>query len=94
VVKNFAFLELEQKFIFFKGLYIVFMLGFARKQINDLSYQFIDILIKNLNHLYSFGCRKNQLKIYPYHQFLNRVNVVQNESSRNFYITQISHLNT
>ncbi|HAY38854.1 MAG TPA: hypothetical protein DCY53_05610 [Desulfobacteraceae bacterium] len=60
VVKNFAFLELEQKFIFFKGLYIVFVLWFARKQIDDLSCQLIDILIKNLNHLYLFGCRKNQ----------------------------------
>ena len=66
-----------------------YVLGFARKLINNLSYQFIDIQIKNLNHLYSFGCRKNQALIYPYHQTLNRVNVVQNESSRNFYITML-----
>jgi hypothetical protein len=33
-------------------------LGFARKRINNLTNYFIDILIKNLNHLYSFGCLK------------------------------------
>jgi len=60
------------------------VLGFARKRINDFTYQLIDILIKNLNHLYSFGCWKNQSFIYSYHQIPNRVNVMQNLTSRNY----------
>ena len=36
--------------------YILFRAWVTRKLKNDLAYQLIDILKKNLNHLYSFGC--------------------------------------